>query len=70
MNVAERDTVLHEWRQSLRRKTVASPATYHGWHDMELLGKRIAQDHISSTADTKGAAATVVKAARLPSDVE
>jgi len=28
---------------------------------MELLGKRIAEDHISSTADTKGAAATVVK---------
>ena len=37
---------------------------------MELLGERISQDHTSTTADTKSAAATLIEAAGLLSDVE
>lgn len=71
MNIAERDSVLQELSKNLRYKALASrAAAYHRWHDMEQLGERIERDHTKIAADLEGAAATVIEAVRLLSEVE
>lgn len=71
MDMSERDTVLQELSKSLRYKALVSrAASYRRWKDMEVLGERIERDHTTIAADLDGAAATVIEAVRLLSEVE
>lgn len=70
MNASERDVVLQELSRTLRYRALASRAVaYERWKDMDQLGPRIERDHATIAGDLEGAAATVLEAVRLLSDV-
>ena len=71
MDASERDVVLQELSKALRFRALASRAVaYNRWQDMDRLGERIERDHATIADDLEGAAATVLEAVRLLSEVE
>ncbi|QCL77419.1 MULTISPECIES: hypothetical protein [Agrobacterium] len=71
MDASERDAVLQELSKALRFRALASRAVaYDRWQDMDQLGERIERDHAVIADDLEGAAATVLEAVRLLSEVD
>lgn len=71
MNVSERDVVLQELSKTLRLGALASRAVAHDrWRKMDQLSERIELNRATIAGDLEGAAATVLEAVRLLSEVE